>query len=649
MRSSLFASSCATAALLALSIAPISLATPTSEAEAPTPSTLASSPTQPETPAPEASPSTSASSSVDSTTSSGDTPTGDNIPNSEDRSATDDFASLSPEEQIRQRWQDMGAENGVLGAATSGLVSLRDRAFIQFYRGGQIYWTARYGAHASRAGIHSAYGAQKWENGPLGFPTSDEEVQTIGGIHGAVQTYENGQIRWSTRGGAHPIWGKILERYKTAEAEGRSLDWPTANEMKDAADGGAYQHFTGGSIYFHPSTGAHRVSGGIRNLWEGQRWERGQMGYPTGEETATAGGGVYQTFQGGTAYWHPRTGSYYVHGAVLGAYGRAGYEWGRFGYPTSNETSSANGGVFQTFQWATAYWRPGSDSYFVHDAIMGTYAYYNWERGELGYPSSDKTPSANGGVYQIFQGGTVYWSARTGSHAVPLSMLDLYGQHGFERGHLGYPTSEPYWDGNRQKQNFEHGVLEKTNDFNVTWAGQPNNYFCGPTSGWMILNAIGAHQSAQGTPLSIDAVASRDYMNTVDYGYTSFHDRRFEYGMNRWLGRDAYTTIHTPSVDQVRDSVKSSFRKGLPTAVDAQERRGGPHYNGHPNSTFSHIMVVTSYDPNTDSMRMADPGVHYLWNGEEQFWYHLPSFTQNFLQTEVERDGREHIGIYTAR
>lgn len=96
MRSSLIASSCAAAALLALSIAPISLASPTSEAEAPTPSTQASSPAQPETPAPEASPSTSAPSSADSTTSSGDTPTGDNISNSEDRSATDDFAPSPP-------------------------------------------------------------------------------------------------------------------------------------------------------------------------------------------------------------------------------------------------------------------------------------------------------------------------------------------------------------------------------------------------------------------------------------------------------------------------------------------------------------------------------------------------------------------------
>ena len=121
MRSSLIASSCAAAALFALSIAPISLASPTSEADAPTPSTQASSPTQTESPTPEASPSTSVPSSDGSTTASGDTPTGESIPNGEDRSATDDFASLSPEEQIRQRWQDMGAENGVLGAA-SGLV-----------------------------------------------------------------------------------------------------------------------------------------------------------------------------------------------------------------------------------------------------------------------------------------------------------------------------------------------------------------------------------------------------------------------------------------------------------------------------------------------------------------------------------------------
>ena len=116
----------------------------------------------------------------------------------------------------------MGGENGVLGSATSGLVPLRDGAFIQFYRGGQIYWTAQYGAHASRDGIHGAYGAQKWENDPWVSRPLMKRPKTIGGIRGALQTYENGQIRWISQSGAHPIRGKILKRYEIAETEGSS-------------------------------------------------------------------------------------------------------------------------------------------------------------------------------------------------------------------------------------------------------------------------------------------------------------------------------------------------------------------------------------------------------------------------------------------
>ena len=73
-----------------------------------------------------------------------------------DCSATNDHAPLSPELQIRQRWQEMGAENGVLGAA-SGLVPLRDGAFIQFYRGDQIYWTAKFGAHTPCGGVYENF------------------------------------------------------------------------------------------------------------------------------------------------------------------------------------------------------------------------------------------------------------------------------------------------------------------------------------------------------------------------------------------------------------------------------------------------------------------------------------------------------------
>lgn len=195
MKHSSIASTCALSALFALALTPTTHADSSSASPSPSPSVS--------TAASEATPSTSPTASAHATPS-------ETAPTA--TATTSAPTPLSPAEVIRQRWQNMGGENGVLGTATSKLVPLRDGAFIQFYRGGQIYWTAQYGAHASRNGIHSAYSAQKWENGPLGFPTSDEENQTIAGIRGALQTYENGQIRWSSQGGAHPIWGKILER-----------------------------------------------------------------------------------------------------------------------------------------------------------------------------------------------------------------------------------------------------------------------------------------------------------------------------------------------------------------------------------------------------------------------------------------------------
>ncbi|MDU0349584.1 C39 family peptidase [Actinomyces sp. MRS3W] len=183
--------------------------------------------------------------------------------------------------------------------------------------------------------------------------------------------------------------------------------------------------------------------------------------------------------------------------------------------------------------------------------------------------------------------------------------------------------------------------------FNITWAGQPNNFFCGPTSGYMILRYKNAGKSkATGASLTIENVATA--MSTRRYGYTSFHDRKFQQGMNAWLGKSVYSTIHTPTPSVVQTKVKQSFAKGYPVAVDEQERRGGPHFNGHSNSTFSHVMVVTGYNAKTDAVQFADPGAT-LWGGASQkFWYpSLTTFTRNFLQYEYVNDGRQHIGIFT--
>ena len=181
---------------------------------------------------------------------------------------------------------------------------------------------------------------------------------------------------------------------------------------------------------------------------------------------------------------------------------------------------------------------------------------------------------------------------------------------------------------------------------NVPWQGQPNGYYCGPTSGTMILASAGASWSASGSPLNVWNLAK--HMRTDNYGFTSFHDRMFQAGMNSWLGRNAYTTIHTPSYDQARDAVLRSYDRGLAAAVDAQERRGGPHFNGHNNGTFSHIMVVDGYNNTNDRVVFADPGARVLWAGaQEKFEYpSLNAFITTYCQNEIMGDGRQHIGMF---
>lgn len=192
-----------------------------------------------------------------------------------------------------------------------------------------------------------------------------------------------------------------------------------------------------------------------------------------------------------------------------------------------------------------------------------------------------------------------------------------------------------------------NGVLVPTHYHNIEWAGQPNNYYCGPTSGYMVLRNVGAWTSAWGDGLNIWNVAR--YMHTDNYGYTSFQDRWFSRGMNDWLARNVYTSVHTPSYETVRNAIMGSYVNGYATVLDEQERRGGPHFNGHNNGTFAHIMVVDGYNENTDAVYICDPGAPVLWpSGSGHFWYgSLREFVQTYMQSEI-NGARERIGVHYA-
>lgn len=96
----------------------------------------------------------------------------------------------------------------------------------------------------------------------------------------------------------------IAQKYLELGGERSVLGRPTGDERATPDGVGRFRHFEHGSIYWHPSTGAHEVHGLIRQKWAELGWERSFLGYPTSDEIPLPSrAGAYSQFQGGAIYW----------------------------------------------------------------------------------------------------------------------------------------------------------------------------------------------------------------------------------------------------------------------------------------------------------------------------------------------------------
>jgi uncharacterized protein with LGFP repeats len=113
---------------------------------------------------------------------------------------------------------------------------------------------------------------------------------------------------------------------------------------------GQYATFTGGTIYWSPTTGARTMMGAIGTLYTATGAERGALGYPTRSVSWLPDKvGQYATFRGGSIYWSPTSGAHSVRGTFLSTWTGAGAQSGQLGYPTS-EAYAVSGGSRQDFQ-----------------------------------------------------------------------------------------------------------------------------------------------------------------------------------------------------------------------------------------------------------------------------------------------------------
>ncbi|MGY1917288.1 LGFP repeat-containing protein, partial [Blastococcus sp. SYSU DS0973] len=227
-------------------------------------------------------------------------------------------------------------------------------------------------------------------------------------------------------------------------------------------DGGCFQHFEGGSVYWSPATGARIVSLEIRDRWAAAGWENGALGYPTTDVTALPGGGRFVHFERGSVYWSPATGARIVSGVVRDRWAASGWENGPLGYPVSDVTRLADGGMFAHFERGSVYWSSSTGARMLLAPVRDRWAAAGWEAGALGYPVADQvaTPGAAGQVVR-FQRGWIYWSAAGGAWVVGDAVRDAWLAAGGDGGDLGMPTADAAStpDGLAQFAHFQGGSL----------------------------------------------------------------------------------------------------------------------------------------------------------------------------------------------
>lgn len=199
-------------------------------------------------------------------------------------------------------------------------------------------------------------------NGSLGTATSEEVTGLKNG--GAYQCYQLGCILYSPATGAHVSKGAIRGLWAATGFENGGLGYPTTDEVYGLKDGGVYQNYEHGAILWSPNTGAHLSVGGIRSVWAASGFENGPLGYPTTDEVyGLKDGGVYQNYEHGAILWSPNTGGFISMGGIRSLWASTGYESGRLGYPTSNEYSTgSNGQVAQNYQGGIIRWSPTGSS-----------------------------------------------------------------------------------------------------------------------------------------------------------------------------------------------------------------------------------------------------------------------------------------------
>ncbi|MDO4780921.1 MAG: hypothetical protein Q4A34_00805 [Candidatus Saccharibacteria bacterium] len=249
--------------------------------------------------------------------------------------------------------------------------------------------------------------------------------------------------------------GQIKQRHEQLGGDTGILGPSTSIQLRNGNVN--FQYFNNGVIVGSDRTGYWESMGQIRSRWVALNYEHGILGLPIGGITKN-GDISYQQYQKGFITGNGSVGYWESLGSIRKRWAQLGYDKGVMGSPTSPEMSYGQA-VFQRYQngYITG---NGSVGYWESRGPIRTrWASLDYERGKLGFPTSNIIALTNAAIKQTYQHGVIYGSPSTGYWEVIGEVGDYYHQKGAEKSTLGLPLAPEKWINDRWSQEFDYGFI----------------------------------------------------------------------------------------------------------------------------------------------------------------------------------------------
>lgn len=179
-------------------------------------------------------------------------------------------------------------------------------------------------------------------------------------------------------------------------------------QMGDLSSQEDLMHTTATNTAQTIASNAHPTSGTIGTAYQQLGGLTSELGFPTSDQTTSADGGTEQNFQKGAIYWTAATGAHAVLGTIEDYWTKVGGTASSLGYPDGPQTCDLpDGSCWQSFTGGTLVAHSGDVS-FVPTALADQ---WTAQRDVLGVPSGNATttPATNGKatITQHYAGGTL--------------------------------------------------------------------------------------------------------------------------------------------------------------------------------------------------------------------------------------------------